>query len=157
MPLFWHVCVFVSLKLHDQTIQLIIFTFRWYTGGLVVIYWSMKPGTAQKPSTVWRLGALSGNWNAFNKVFRWTCAHHQYFMGKSKLLLEPLHLFITGGAGTSKNHLISVNKEHIERSHTGSQNACLLVVPTGVAAFSVKGLMYSDFQQNIVTFTTQKH
>ena len=29
---------------------------------------------------------------------------------------------------------------HIERSHTESQNACMLVVPTGVAAFNIGGL-----------------
>ena len=31
-------------------------------------------------------------------------------------------------------------KEHIERSHTGCQNACMLVAPTGVAAFNIGGL-----------------
>ena len=55
-------------------------------------------------------------------------------------LPEPLHIFITGGAGTGKSHLISVIKEHIERSHTGSQNACMLVAPTGVTAFNIGGL-----------------
>ena len=49
-------------------------------------------------------------------------------------------MFITGGAGTGKSHLVSVIKEHIERSHTGSQNACMLVAPTGVAAFNIGGL-----------------
>ena len=65
---------------------------------------------------------------------------HQYFMGEGNSLPETLYLFITGGAGTSKSHLISVIKEHIERSHTGSQNACMLVTPTGVAAFNISGL-----------------
>ena len=37
------------------------------------------------------------------------------------------------------NHLIAAIKEHIERSHTGSQNACMLVAPTG-AAFNIGGL-----------------
>ena len=50
-------------------------------------------------------------------------------------------MFITGGAGTGKSHLIiSVIKEHIERFHTGSQNACMLVAPTDVAAFNIGGL-----------------
>ena len=31
-------------------------------------------------------------------------------------------------------------KEHIEQSYTGSQNACMLVAPTGVAAFNIGGL-----------------
>ena len=61
-------------------------------------------------------------------------------MGENNSLPEPLHLFITGGAGTAKSHLISVIKEHIERSHTGSQNACMLVAPTDVAAFNISDL-----------------
>ena len=77
---------------------------------------------------------------AFDQIVQWTCKRHQYFMGESNSLPEPLHLFITGGAGTGKSHLISVIKEHIERSHTGSQNACMLVAPTGVAAFNIGGL-----------------
>ena len=77
---------------------------------------------------------------AFDQIVQWTCECHQYFMGESNSLPEPLHLFITGGAGTGKSHLISVIKEHIERLHTGSQNACMLVAPTGVAAFNIGGL-----------------
>ena len=78
--------------------------------------------------------------DAFDQIVRWTCERHQYFMGECNFLPEPLHLFITGAAGTGKSQLISVIKEHIERSHTGSQNACMLVVPTGVAAFNIGGL-----------------
>ena len=61
-------------------------------------------------------------------------------MRERESLLEPLHVFITGGAGTGKSHIIAVIKEHIERSHTGSQNACTLVAPTSVAAFNIGGL-----------------
>ena len=77
---------------------------------------------------------------AFDQIVQWTRERHQYFMGETNSFPEPLHLFITGGAGTGKSHLISVIKEHIERSHTGSQNACMLVAPTGVAAFNIGGL-----------------
>ena len=77
---------------------------------------------------------------AFDQIVLWTSERHQYFMGESNSLPEPLHLFITGGAGTGKSHLISIIKEHIERSHTGSQNACMLVAPTGVLAFNIGGL-----------------
>ena len=61
-------------------------------------------------------------------------------MPVTSTLPEPLHMFITGGAGTSKSHLISVIKKHNERYHTGSQNAYMLVVPTDVAAFNIGGL-----------------
>ena len=78
--------------------------------------------------------------DAFDRVVQYTRARHQYYMRERESLPEPLHVFITGGAGTGKSHLISVIKEHIERSHTGSQNACMLVAPTGVAAFNIGGL-----------------
>ena len=78
--------------------------------------------------------------DAFDRVMLYTRTCHQYFMGERESLPEPLHLFITGGAGTGKSHLIAVIKEHIERTHTGSQNACMLVAPTGVAAFNIGGL-----------------
>ena len=50
-------------------------------------------------------------------------------MRERESLPELLHVFITGGAGTGKR-----------RSHTGCQNACMLVAPTGVAAFNIGGL-----------------
>ena len=37
---------------------------------------------------------------AFDQIVWWTCERHQYFMGESNSFPEPLHLFITGGAGT---------------------------------------------------------
>ena len=77
---------------------------------------------------------------AFDCVVQYTRARHQYYMRERESLPEPLYVFITGGAGTGKSHLISVIKEHIEQSHTGSQNACMLVAPTGVAAFNIGGL-----------------
>ena len=78
--------------------------------------------------------------DAFDQVVQYTRTRHQYFMRERESLPEPLHVFITGGAGTGKSHLIAVIKEHIERAHTGSQNACMLVAPTGVAAFNIGGL-----------------
>ena len=54
----------------------------------------------------------------------------------------PSHvrMFITGGAGTGKSLVISVIKEHLERSHIGAGKACVLMAPTGVAAFNIGGL-----------------
>ena len=53
---------------------------------------------------------------------------------------SPFRMFITGGAGTGKSHVISVIKEHLERTHIGAGNACVLMAPTGVAAFNIGGL-----------------
>uniref|UniRef100_A0A1X7UXU1 ATP-dependent DNA helicase n=1 Tax=Amphimedon queenslandica TaxID=400682 RepID=A0A1X7UXU1_AMPQE len=53
---------------------------------------------------------------------------------------SPFRMFITGGAGTAKSHVISVIKEHLERGHIGAENACVLMVTTGVAAFNNGGL-----------------
>ena len=77
---------------------------------------------------------------AFDHVVQYTRACHQYYMKERESLPEPLHVFITGGAGTGKSHFISVIKEHIEQSHTGSQNACMLVALTGIAAFNIGSL-----------------
>ena len=67
--------------------------------------------------------------DAFDRVVQYSRACHQYYMRERELLPELLHMFITGGAGTGK-----------KRSHTGYQNACMLVVPTSVAAFNIGGL-----------------
>ena len=55
---------------------------------------------------------------------------------------EPFYLFVTGGAGTGKSHVIRAIKEHMERSVSGGpdMHACMLMAPTGVAAFNIGGL-----------------
>ena len=39
---------------------------------------------------------------AFDRVVQYTHACHQYYMRERESLPEPLHVFITGGAGTGK-------------------------------------------------------
>jgi len=53
---------------------------------------------------------------AFDTVVQYTRAQHQYFMDERDALPEPLHLFVTGGAGagTGKSHVIGIMKKHIE-------------------------------------------
>ena len=53
---------------------------------------------------------------------------------------NPLRIFITGSAGTGKSHVISVIKEHLECAHIVDENACILIAPTGAAAFNIGGL-----------------
>ena len=73
--------------------------------------------------------------------------HHTRELHKHRMKIrhkppEPFHLFVTGGAGTGKSHVIRAIKEHMERSMSGSQemHACMLMAPTGVAAFNIGGL-----------------
>ena len=40
--------------------------------------------------------------DAFDRVVQYTRARHQYYMRERESLPEPLHVFITGGAGTGK-------------------------------------------------------
>ena len=52
--------------------------------------------------------------DALAHVIQYTRARHQFFMREQDTLPNPLHLFLTGGVGTGKSHVISVIKEHIE-------------------------------------------
>lgn len=78
--------------------------------------------------------------DALERIIQYTRARHQFFMGEQDTIPDPLHLFLTGGAGTGKSHVFSIIKEYIERAHMGAQNACMLVAPTGVAAFNIGGV-----------------
>ena len=79
---------------------------------------------------------------AFEIVVRYMAELHKYHMGTVSSPPECFHLFITGGAGTGKSHLIHAIREHIERSVQGSKDfhGCMVMAPTGVAAFNINGL-----------------
>ena len=56
----------------------------------------------------------------------------------------PLHLFVTGGAGVGKSHLIktiyqSLTKTLAYRSTDSSKKQVMLIAPTGVAAVNIQG------------------
>ena len=78
----------------------------------------------------------------FDRVVRYTRELHQYNVKVRDDPPEAFHLFVTGGAGTGKSHVIKAIKEHLERSVSGGPNkhACMLMAPTGVAAFNIGGL-----------------
>ena len=78
----------------------------------------------------------------FDRVVRYTRELHQYNIKVHDDPPEAFHLFVTGGAGTGKSHVIKAIKEYLERSVSGGLNkhACMLMAPTGVAAFNIGGL-----------------
>ena len=78
----------------------------------------------------------------FDIVVHYTRELHKHRMKIRHEPPEPFHLFVTGGAGTGKSHVIKAIKEHMERSMSGSQemHACMVMAPTGVAAFNIGGL-----------------
>ena len=84
---------------------------------------------------------------AFQKVLNYTTARHEYQMYGVESPPEPLRLFITSGAGTGKSHVISVVHEHFERAQIGDGCACMLMGPTGVAAFNIRRSHYSQSAQ----------
>ena len=78
---------------------------------------------------------------AFDMVVQYTSALHKFHLGQ-EAQPKPIRIFITGGAGTGKSYVIRAIKEHIERSVQGSDqvHGCMVMAPTGVAAFNVDGL-----------------
>ena len=79
---------------------------------------------------------------AFDIVVQYTRELHKHRMKVCPDPPRPFHLFVTGGAGTGKSHVIKAMKEHLEHSVMGGPNvhACMLMAPTGVAAFNIGGL-----------------
>ena len=78
----------------------------------------------------------------FDIVVHYTRELHKHRMKIRHEPPEPFHLFVTGGEGTGKSHVIRAIKEHMEGFMSGSQemHACILMAPTGVAAFSIGGI-----------------
>ena len=65
---------------------------------------------------------------------------------------SPLHMFITGGAGSGKSYLLKLLREHLLRMNTTDFPNFLVAAPTGVAAFNIKAwtlhrLLHLDVQK----------
>ena len=75
-------------------------------------------------------------------VVQYTTDLHKYHLGQRLSPPDALYVFVTGGAGTGKSYVIRAMREHIERSVQGSDqvHGCMVMAPTGVAAFNIEGL-----------------
>ena len=59
-------------------------------------------------------------------------------------MLVPFHIFLSGGGGCGKSHLIktiynSVNKVFLHQSENPEKPRVLVLAPTGVAAINING------------------
>ena len=80
----------------------------------------------------------------FDIVHNWAKTYVKNLSVKSPIEIQPLYIFITGGAGTGKSHLIktiyySLTKTLSYRSLNAEKPKVLLTAPTGVAAVNIDG------------------
>ena len=80
----------------------------------------------------------------FEIIFNWAKSYVKNLSSITQFEIEPLHIFITGGAGTGKSHLIrtifhSLTKTFSYRSMAFGKAKVLLLAPTGVAAINIDG------------------
>ena len=80
----------------------------------------------------------------FEVVNKWARSHVKSLSSEQRTDIQPLHIFITGGAGCGKPHLIRtihafVSKTLSYRSACTEKTKVLLLAPTGVAAINING------------------
>ena len=80
----------------------------------------------------------------FDIIYYWAKKFVKNLSALSKVEIQPLYIFITGGAGTGKSHLIktiynSLLKLFSFRATTLEKPKVLLIAPTGVAAVNIDG------------------
>ena len=80
----------------------------------------------------------------FEVVNKWARSYVKSLSSEQRTDIQPLHIFITGGAGCGKSHLIrtihaSVSKTLSYRSAYTEKTKVLLLAPTGVAAINING------------------
>ena len=80
----------------------------------------------------------------FEIIYNWAKSYVKNLSSIHKADICPLYIFITGGAGTGKSHLVrtvyrSLNKVLSYRSMSIGKPKALLLAPTGVAAVNIDG------------------
>ena len=80
----------------------------------------------------------------FNSAFSWARCKVKFKLAGMQFNQEPVHFFLTGGAGSGKSHLARViyhvwEKEFNSMSSDISKIKVLTIAPTGVAAINVNG------------------
>ena len=80
----------------------------------------------------------------FEEIYNWAKSFVKNLSSVTTIEIDPLHIFLTGGAGTGKSHLIktiyhALTKVFSYRAMTLDKPKVLLVAPTGVAAVNING------------------
>ena len=81
----------------------------------------------------------------FEVVYNWARRFVKYLSSLTNTKINPLHIFLTGGAGTGKSHLIktiyhALTEVFSYRAMTLDKPKVFLVAPTGVAAVNIDGM-----------------
>ena len=80
----------------------------------------------------------------FEVIHKWSRDYMKNLSSKTIKNIKPFHIFLTGGAGVGKSHLIktiymSMNKVLMYKGRHPEKPRILLLAPTGVAAINIDG------------------
>ena len=103
---------------------------------------------------------LLSSLNTGQKQVLQSCVDHATLWFKSTLDKStpppPLHVFVSGGAGTGKSFLLKAI--HTYLLHSAFQNPVVLTAPTGVAAYNIGGLtIHRAFNKRTTCLLLYKH
>ena len=91
----------------------------------------------------------------FDVLHKWSRDYIKSLRSKTIQILNPFHLFITGGGGVGKSHLIkmiymSLNKGMMYKGVYPEKPRILLLAPTGVPAVHINGTtVHAGLQKNV--------
>jgi len=93
----------------------------------------------------------------FDKIHKHLLRQQQHEANQCSCELKPLHMFLSGVAGTGKSFLIETIKGLIS-SVWASDLTCAITTPTGLAAFNVGGnTIHRVFQLPLTMKVNQLH